>query len=118
MEINLPWPPKELSPNFRGHWAVIARAKRIYRTECWAVTREVSKGLALIGNYKIPISVVFYPPNKQPRDLDNCVASIKAGLDGLADALKVNDHRFELTVSMAPEIMGLVKVTIPIEVKL
>ena len=114
MEISLPWPPKELSPNARNHWAVTARAKRIYRTECWAATREVSKGLTLIGNYKIPVHVVFYPPNKHHRDLDNCLASIKAGLDGIADALKVNDHRFELTVSMAPEILGMVKVKLEI----
>lgn len=112
MEISLLWPPKELSPNARNHWAVIARAKRIYRTECWAATKEVSKSLALIGNYKIPLEVTFYPPSKRHYDLDNCLASIKAGLDGIADALQVNDHRFLLTVSMAPEVMGIVKVKI------
>lgn len=112
MEINLPWPPKELSPNARNHWAVIARAKRIYRTECWAATKEVSNGIALIGNYKIPLEVTFYPPNKRHYDLDNCLASIKAGLDGIADALQVNDHRFALTVSMKEEVLGLVKVKI------
>lgn len=112
MEINLPWPPKELSPNARNHWAVIARAKRIYRTECWAATKEVSNGIALIGNYKIPLEVTFYPPSKRHYDLDNCLASIKAGLDGIADALQVNDHRFALTVSMKEEVLGLVKVKI------
>lgn len=112
MLICLPWPPKELSPNARNHWAVIARAKRIYRTECWAATKEVSNGLALIGNYKIPLEVTFYPPSKRHYDLDNCLASIKAGLDGIADALQVNDHRFALTVSMKEEVLGLVKVKI------
>lgn len=112
MEISLPWPPKELSPNSRNHWAVVARAKRIYRTECWALTKEVTKGLALIGNYKVPVEITFYPPSKRHYDLDNCLASMKAGLDGVADALQVNDHRFTLTVSMAEEVLGLVKVKI------
>jgi len=37
---------------------------------------------------------------------------MKAGLDGVADALQVNDHRFALTVSMKEEVLGLVKVKI------
>lgn len=113
MEISLPWPPKELSPNARNHWAVIHRAKRIYRTECWAQTKEVSKSLALIGSYKIPLKITFYPPSKRHYDLDNCIASIKAGLDGIADALQVNDHRFALTdVQLSDEVKGMVKVEI------
>ncbi|RIQ78227.1 endonuclease, partial [Bordetella avium] len=32
ISLRLPWPPKELSPNFRGHWAPISRAKKSYRT--------------------------------------------------------------------------------------
>jgi hypothetical protein len=36
------------------------------------------------------------------------VASIKAGLDGLADALKVNDKRFLPTFKFAEEVLGMV----------
>jgi hypothetical protein len=38
------------------------------------------------------------------------IASMKAGLDGLADALKVNDRRFKCTWEFSTEIKGQVKV--------
>jgi hypothetical protein len=31
------------------------------------------------------------------RDFDNAIASLKASLDGLADALRVDDNRFRLS---------------------
>ena len=36
----LPWPPKELSPNFRAHWAKLARAKKAYRAACAWTAKE------------------------------------------------------------------------------
>ena len=44
----------------------------------------------------IPVRLVVHPKPKGPKpDRDNCVAAAKAMLDGIADALKVNDRRFE-----------------------
>jgi hypothetical protein len=40
------------------------------------------------------------------------VASIKAGLDGLADALKVNDKRFLPSFHFKEEVAGMVKIEI------
>jgi hypothetical protein len=34
-------------------------------------------------------------PDKRMRDADNCLAAAKAALDGLADALQVNDRNFQ-----------------------
>jgi crossover junction endodeoxyribonuclease RusA len=34
-------------------------------------------------------------PDKRHRDADNCLAAAKAGLDGMADALGVNDRHFQ-----------------------
>jgi crossover junction endodeoxyribonuclease RusA len=34
-------------------------------------------------------------PDKRHRDADNCLAASKAGLDGVADALIVDDKRFQ-----------------------
>jgi crossover junction endodeoxyribonuclease RusA len=33
--------------------------------------------------------------DKRHRDADNCLAAAKAGLDGMADALGVNDRHFQ-----------------------
>lgn len=92
IEIKLPWPPAELSPNARHHWAVVSKAKRQYRTECKLLTLAC-------GPYDLPaggllLDLTFYPPQKRSYDRDNLVARMKAGLDGLADGLAINDKRF------------------------
>ena len=37
LEFMLPWPPSELSPNGRLHWAKAYKHKKAYRQACWAV---------------------------------------------------------------------------------
>jgi crossover junction endodeoxyribonuclease RusA len=110
-KVTLPWPPKELSPNASIHWAQKAKKKKEYRTACWALTLE-AKLIAPAGEGKIPIEITFYPPDKRHRDADNMVASIKSGLDGLADALKVNDKRFLPSFFFKEEVAGMVKIEI------
>lgn len=39
--------------------------------------------------------IIFHPPDKRHRDLDNMLASIKYGLDGIALAWGVNDKDFK-----------------------
>jgi crossover junction endodeoxyribonuclease RusA len=60
------------------------------------------------------LRLTFYPPSRRQYDLDNCVAAMKSGLDGVADALQVNDHRFHLEPFMSDEIGGFIKVDIRI----
>lgn len=112
MIIDLPWPPKELSPNARNHWAVTARAKKIYRTACWGLTKERIKTQSFKDCDKILLKITFYPPSKRHYDLDNCVASMKAGLDGIADALQVNDNKFEIDPKWGDKVLGMVTVEI------
>lgn len=107
--VTLPWPPKELSPNSNIHWAKKAKKKKEYRTTCWVLALE-AKLVAPAGEGKIPISITFYPPDRRHRDADNMVASIKSGLDGLADALKINDKRFLPSFYFTEEIGGMVKI--------
>lgn len=59
----------------------------------------------------IELDIEFVPPNRRAHDLDNCLASLKSGLDGVADAWKVNDKRFKLTIHKADRIGGMVKIT-------
>ena len=100
----LPWPPKELSPNARVHRLAKAKAAKAYRHACWALTKEAQ--LVPIGMH---LKITFVPPNRQPRDLDNCLASIKSGLDGVADALGLNDRAFRpITLDMAENVGGMV----------
>lgn len=100
----LPWPPKELSPNARIHRLAKARAAKTYREACWALTKQAK--LVPAGMH---LKVTFVPPTRQPRDLDNCLAAIKSGIDGMADALGVNDRDFRpITIDISPDIGGMV----------
>jgi crossover junction endodeoxyribonuclease RusA len=114
MQVTLPWFPKELRRNNNVHWGTKAKYTRIYRTECWAQTRQALGLVNLKGDFKVTLRLTFYPPSRRQYDLDNCVASMKAGLDGVADALQVNDHRFHLEPFMSDEIGGFIKIDIRI----
>lgn len=109
-ELVLPWPPKELSPNARLHWSKKSKAAKAYRAACYLLTKQA--GVKVDWEGRVLVSLEYYPPNKRPRDLDNMLASTKSGLDGLADALNVNDKRFNLNISVADKICGFIKVTI------
>lgn len=97
--IAIPWPPKILSPNARPHWAALARAKKDYRHACYVEARATHpeergwmRSAALRGCL-IRCRLVISPPNRHRRDEDNLTASLKAGLDGIADAIGVDDSR-------------------------
>lgn len=109
--VVLPWPPKELSPNSVLHWAKKSKKKKEYRTACWALTLE-AKLKASKGDEKIDLEITFCPPDKRHRDADNMIASIKSGLDGVADALNVNDRRFLPKFIFTESVMGMVIVKI------
>ena len=92
ISITLPWPPKELSPNFRTRstrW--IARVRKDYRSACaevaWQRGVQPGRGLRLDR-------IVFHPPTANIGDVDNYTARTKAGQDGLADAMGVDDKDF------------------------
>lgn len=109
--ISLRFPPKELSPNARPHWAKLAKAKRSYRMECFIDAKR--QGIKKLATQKpLTISLVFYPPDRRRRDWDNMLAAAKSGLDGLADALGVDDRNWKLSFSVSPEPLDRVSVEI------
>jgi crossover junction endodeoxyribonuclease RusA len=108
-KLTLPWPPRTLSPNAREHWGAVANAKKKYRLEAYLLAKQSKWEFPKEG--EIHLDIEFVPPNKRAHDLDNCLASIKAGLDGLADGWNVNDKRFTLTIRKADRVGGMVKIT-------
>lgn len=110
MRVTLPWPPTALSPNARGHWAATAKAKKAYRSDCaW---QAVAQGITKLDAKNLHITLTFYPPTRRAYDLDNALARMKSGLDGLADVLKVDDSLWSLTIKKADQIGGFVQVLI------
>ena len=93
--IILPWPPAALNPNARDLWAKI-RAGKAYRKACWAETiaQFGSAGYFLPGPLRLRLD--FFPPTDARRDDDNIEAAFKAGRDGVAAALRVDDSHFRM----------------------
>lgn len=110
-EIVFPWPPKELSPNARVHWATRAKAAKTYRALCVIAARNAGIG-KIEWSGQIHLWITFYPPDRRHRDDDNMIASFKHGRDGLAAALGVDDKRFRIHPWVSNEIGGMVKVRI------
>ena len=109
-EVVFGWPPKELSPNSRVHWAKKSKIVKQYRQACWALAMEAK--LVIPADEKIKIHITFYPPDRRHRDYDNMISSVKAAIDGLADALKVNDKRFLPSFTFTDEVKGMVKIKV------
>jgi crossover junction endodeoxyribonuclease RusA len=97
MIVNLPWPARILSPNARAHWARLAVAKRNAKSQAYWLARAEKPGIASGAPL---ISLEFRPPDKRRRDLDNALASCKAALDGIAEAMGCDDHTFRLAATM------------------
>lgn len=94
MRLTLPFPSPKLSPNARLHWSAVAREKKRLRA-LWAWD-AVGQGAGRLDAQRLHLSIEFCPPSAQRRDLDNLLASVKAGLDGLADTLGIDDSRWTL----------------------
>jgi len=115
IKVVLGWPPSDLSPNKRLHWAKLATAKKQYRETCNKISKQQLKKYKYD---KLPerlvLEMTFIPPDKRNYDRDNLVARMKSGIDGLADALKINDKRFNTVISTMDTDMlgGFVKIRI------
>jgi crossover junction endodeoxyribonuclease RusA len=97
-EVVLPWPDARLNPNVRVHWAVKSPITKAARDAACYATKAAQARVDHDG--PIALRVTFCAPDKRQRDRDNCIASCKAYMDGIADALGVNDARFEPTYAM------------------
>lgn len=90
--IILPWPPSTLSGHVNGNrWAKAALTKKF---RAWAHTATLEAGRVEIpATGGIAIRFTFYPPDNRS-DRTNLPNRLKAMIDGIADALQVNDKRF------------------------
>ena len=104
MIIVLAYPDRLLSPNGRAHWAAIARAKKAARQSASWATIAAAGSKANLAPYqaheRIAVGVKFYPADNRRRDIDNALASLKAALDGISDALGIDDSRFIIVPQM------------------
>ncbi len=87
-------PPREVSPNARVGWQVKARYTKVYRVMAYLATLAAGGGTFAIDG-PIMLSVTYaWEKGRRTVDDDSAWALFKAGRDGMADALEVNDRRF------------------------
>jgi crossover junction endodeoxyribonuclease RusA len=103
--VTLPWPDKVLSPNGRGNWGKKARLTKAARYAAWALTLEAIGGRRP-GWDRVAVHWEFHPKTANVVDGDNAEASCKAFRDGIADALGIDDSKFQTTRSMSDPVKG------------
>lgn len=125
LTVELPWPDRALSPNNRDRWANI-RAKKAAKNYAWGITKAAMGPLGIryqAWSGDIAVHLEFIPAMDRNRDEDNFAASMKAGLDGIASALGVDDRHFRLSHSFRPKAekacvrVTLVPATVEVELR-
>jgi len=104
--LQLPFPAKALWPNGRAHWAEKARAVKKHRG--WAYFSACAPDVPKADpESRVAIAVTVHPKTRNLIDRDNCIASLKSYLDGIADALGVDDRTFDApTITFADPVKG------------
>ena len=111
--IELPWPDKRLSPNSRCHWREKSKAATEYRS--YAFTEVIVKRLREALNGYQQASYTFHPPDRRKRDIDNCLAMMKAAQDGVCQALNIDDECIKRTILEWGEVVKGGKVVLTLE---
>jgi crossover junction endodeoxyribonuclease RusA len=100
--VTLPFPDARLNPNrSKGvHWAATSALRKSARTDAWMLTRAEASKTAWYGAERrkadsVPLTITFIQPDRRHRDRDNLLAACKPALDGVADALEINDSQFD-----------------------
>lgn len=110
MNVDLPWYPKQLTPNFkrRKHWSAYRKPTADYREACHWIVRQacLAEGLAILPTGLTLKSVTFYPPDRRHRDDDGMIGAFKAGRDGIADALGIDDRHFRPSYHFGEPVKG------------
>jgi crossover junction endodeoxyribonuclease RusA len=105
IDLTLPWPAAELSPNSRSHHFARARKAKAARHLAWGLTKEAMHGRKPSAGGMV-LTWQFCPPSRRRYDMDNLIAQHKAAQDGISDALGIDDSNFISTYSMGEVVKG------------
>lgn len=95
MIVRLAWPNPALAPNRSNgkHWSGVAAIKAKAKADAYMLAKAAPKG-RFDKATRYPISILFVAPDKRRRDLDGLHGSMKHALDGIAQAIGVDDSQF------------------------
>ena len=94
--IELPWPDKRLSPNARVHWREKAKMKKLARNDGIYYAHQAPNVYRRNRDAETyEAQYMFYPPDRRKRNIDNCIAMMKAAQDGVCLALAFMNPGYE-----------------------
>ena len=91
--IELPFPARVLFPNARPNRFQKAREVKLHRYWAFVATRAESIGECCPKDI-VEYRIVYTPKTNRRRDEDGVISSCKSYLDGVAQALGIDDHIF------------------------
>jgi len=107
--IELPFPPSSLSGHNNGAWYGKSRIVATHRSWAFHATRAAKVKVEPEGDIRIHFR--FVPPDRRG-DRTNYANRLKPYIDGIAEAMGINDRRFLPSYEFAePEKPGRVEVT-------
>jgi crossover junction endodeoxyribonuclease RusA len=89
--VTVSWPARPLWQNARVHWTKRSAATKMARSEARILTIAAKPG-KLTAPVRIIVRV--YPPSRRRMDMANVIGALKAHIDGIADALGIDDSQF------------------------
>lgn len=94
--IQLSWPEAALFPNAKGgkHWASFQAPKVRARQEGFFAAKQAIGTNTFIQQPRMAVKVTFGFPDRRNRDIEGCLGAIKHHIDGIAQALGVDDKIF------------------------
>lgn len=96
--VELSFPASELMQNRREgrHWHYAHEAKVAQRQEAYLLARQsiTQSGFEARPDARYRVEMVFCPPDGRRRDVSNLHAAMKAALDGIAEAMEIDDSAF------------------------
>lgn len=117
IRFDLPWPHRALSPNSRVHFMVRAKHTKAARATAMNLTRAAMRraGGAFFLHYRrIAVHLEFVAADRRRRDGSNIASQHKAAIDGIADAIGVDDSKFIVSHELSEQIAkpAAVRVTV------
>ena len=104
--VRLPWPVRAVWQNgSHGHWAPLARATKRQRRDAHLIALG-ARPPSYDPSERLSVALVGHPTRKGRVDAANLLAALKGAMDGLADALGVDDSRFDVSCTIADPVPG------------
>ena len=113
LTLTLPFPPASLSGHAKGGWKAHHAETQKQRQAAYVATLAAMRGVRPdFPEGDIAILFRFFPPDRRS-DRTNMPGRLKGAIDGIADALQVNDRRFLPRYAFfPPEAPGRVEIEI------